>query len=64
MHQKARRSLVAACAIPKGTRIEPDMITIKRPGYGIPPKFLRLVVGRAARQDIEADDVITWEVIG
>ena len=64
MHQKARRSLVAACAIPKGTRIEPDMVTIKRPGYGIPPKFLRLVVGRAARRDIEADDVITWEVIG
>ena len=64
MHQKARRSLVAACAIPKGTRIEPDMVTIKRPGYGIPPKFLRLVVGRAARQDIDADDVITWEAIG
>ena len=64
MHQKARRSLVAACAIPKGTRIEPDMVTIKRPGYGIPPKFLRLVVGRAARRDIEVDDVITWEVIG
>jgi len=64
MHQKARRSLVAACTIPKGTRIEADMITIKRPGYGIPPKFLRLVVGRAARRDIEADDVITWEAIG
>lgn len=64
MHQKARRSLVAARAIPKGTRIEPDMVTSKRPGYGIPPKFLRLVVGRAARQDIDADDVITWEVIG
>jgi sialic acid synthase SpsE len=64
MHQKARRSLVAARAIPKGTRIEPDMVTSKRPGYGIPPKFLRLVVGRAARQDIDADDVITWEAIG
>ena len=64
MHQKARRSLVAACAIPKGTRLERDMVTIKRPGFGIKPKFLQVVVGHTARQDIEADDVITWEVIG
>jgi len=64
MHQKARRSLVAACAIPKGTRLERDMVTIKRPGYGIPPKFLQVVVGRTARQDIGADDVIMWEMIG
>jgi N-acetylneuraminate synthase/N,N'-diacetyllegionaminate synthase len=64
MHQKARRSLVAACAIPKGTRVERDMVTIKRPGFGIKPKFLQVVVGRTARQDIGADDVITWEMIG
>ena len=63
MHQKARRSLVAARAIPKGARIEPDMLTIKRPGYGIKPKHLDLVVGRVAKVAIEEDTVLTWEMV-
>jgi sialic acid synthase SpsE len=63
MHQKARRSLVAACAIPRGTRITPEMLTIKRPGHGIKPKHRELVVGRVARVDIDEDDVLTWEML-
>jgi sialic acid synthase SpsE len=63
MHQKARRSLVAACAIPRGTRIEPAMVTVKRPGFGIKPKYLELVVGRVAKVDIEEDTVLTWELV-
>ncbi len=63
MYQKARRSLVAAQAIPKGARIEREMIAIKRPGYGIRPKFLDLVVGRIAKADIEEDAVLTWEML-
>lgn len=63
MHQKARRSLVAARAIARGTRIERDMIAIKRPGFGIKPKFLDLVVGRIAKVDIEEDTMLTWEML-
>lgn len=63
MHAKARRSLVAARAIPKGTRIEADMVTIKRPGFGIKPKLVDLVVGRIAKVDIEEDTVLTWELL-
>ena len=63
MHRKARRSLVAARAIPSGTRIERSMIAIKRPGSGIRPKFVELVVGRVARVDIEEDAVLTWEML-
>jgi sialic acid synthase SpsE len=63
MHQKARRSLVAARAIPKGTRIEADMLAIKRPGFRIKPKYASLVVGRTARADIEEDAVLTWELL-
>jgi sialic acid synthase SpsE len=36
---------------------------VKRPGFGIPPKQLDLVVGRVARVDIEFDDVLTWEMV-
>jgi sialic acid synthase SpsE len=63
MHQKGRRSLVAARDIPRGTRIERDMVAIKRPGFGIKPKHLDLVVGRAAKQDIAEDTVLTWEMV-
>jgi sialic acid synthase SpsE len=63
MHQKGRRSLIAACAIPRGTRIERSMVVAKRPGFGIRPKFVDLVVGRVARVDIEEDAVLTWEML-
>ncbi|MBA7629329.1 hypothetical protein ES703_36827 [subsurface metagenome] len=36
---------------------------MKRPGYGIPPKFLDIIIGRKAKKDIEEDDIITWDLI-
>jgi sialic acid synthase SpsE len=63
MYTKARRSVVAACDIPAGTEITREMLTIKRPGFGIKPKFIDAVVGRVARIDIEADDIVTWEMV-
>lgn len=63
MYAKARRSIVAACNIPEGARITREMLTVKRPGFGIKPKFIDALVGRVAAQAIEADDVITWEMV-
>jgi sialic acid synthase SpsE len=63
MYAKARRSVVAAAAIPKGTRITREMLTIKRPGHGIAPKLIDALVGRVATVDIEDDDVVTWEML-
>jgi sialic acid synthase SpsE len=63
MYTLARRSLIATRDIPAGTTITADMLTTKRPGYGIAPKYLEVVVGRTARVDIEFDDVVTWEMV-
>lgn len=63
MHQKARRSLVASRAIPRGVVIDRSMIAIKRPGYGIRPKLIDLLVGRVAKVDIEEDTVLTWDLV-
>jgi sialic acid synthase SpsE len=63
MYTLARRSIIAAAGIPKGTTITAEMLTVKRPGYGIAPKHLELVVGRQAKVDIEFDDVVTWEMV-
>jgi len=54
---------VAARTIPCGTRIERDMLTVKRPGSGIRPKHVGLVVGRVALVDIDEDTVLTWEMV-
>jgi len=63
MYTLARRSLVAATDIRAGTTIVREHLTVKRPGFGIAPKHLPLVVGRTARVDIEFDDVVTWDMV-
>jgi N,N'-diacetyllegionaminate synthase len=63
MYSLGRRSVVAAAAIPSGTPITREMLTTKRPGYGIKPKDIDLLIGRPARVDIELDEVITWEMV-
>lgn len=57
-----RKSLVAACEIKAGTTITKDMIEIKRPATGIPPKYYDLIIGKTAIVDIPDDEVITWEM--
>jgi N,N'-diacetyllegionaminate synthase len=56
-----RRSIVAKVDIPKGTKITREMLATKRPGTGIPPKFIGLVMSRNAVKDISSDELINWE---
>jgi N,N'-diacetyllegionaminate synthase len=59
----ARRSIVAIQDIPKGTKISSEMLYLKRPGYGISPEFLHVIIGREAQKDIKRGELITWEMI-
>lgn len=61
--REARRSLVAARAIPCGKEITASDLIAKRPGTGISPKYQDIVIGRHARTDIAEDTVLTWEMI-
>ena len=63
MYAKARRSVVAATRIPQGATITAEMLTVKRPGFGVKPKFIELLVGRIARRDIDEDDIVTWDMV-
>ena len=62
-YEKARRSVHAAVDIAAGRVITEEMLCVKRPGYGIRPKHLPLLLGRVARQDVAADQWITWEMV-
>ena len=56
-----RKSLVLNLLIAKGERLGREHIGIKRPGYGIPPKYYEQVLGRQVGRDLAHDDVLTWE---
>lgn len=59
----ARRSVTSAVAIAKGATITRAMLTYKRPGTGISPRFFDLVAGRTARVDIPEDTTLTWDMV-
>ena len=63
MYIKARRSIHAKVDILKGTKITRDMLIIKRPGYGIKPKFIDIVIGRDVKKDIKEDEWMIWDMV-
>jgi N,N'-diacetyllegionaminate synthase len=54
----ARKSLVAKRTITKGETIMPDAITAKRPGSGLSPMLIDLLVGTIARRDFNPDELM------
>jgi len=52
---KLRKSVVALVDIAEGQIIEADMVAIKRPATGIPPKQLHNIIGKRAMKAIPAD---------
>ena len=63
MFEKGRRSIHAAVDIKMGEVITENMLKIKRPGYGIPPRMWDVLIGREVKQDIPEDYWITWDML-
>lgn len=63
MFIKGRRSLHAKIDISKGTKITREIISVKRPGYGIKPRDICNVMGRTAKRNIMQDEWITWDMV-
>jgi N,N'-diacetyllegionaminate synthase len=59
----SRKSIVAKNYILKGTILTKDMLSIKRPGTGIPPKEIENLIGRKVKEDIKEDEKISFEKI-
>ena len=56
----ARRSLVSAGSLSKGTVLQADMFNEMRPGTGIPPSSLSEVLGRTLKHDLAAGQLLSW----
>ncbi len=58
-----RPSIIARIDIPAGAVITEAMVIAKRPGFGIAPKFLNVLLGRKARKEIRKGQGVTWDCI-
>ena len=54
-----RRSLYVVADIAKGEKFSHDNIRSIRPGYGLPPKMLPLLLGRRAKRDFRRGDPLS-----
>lgn len=63
MRKLARRSIIASIDIEEGEIIRKEHIDFKRPGNGLPPKFVNYILGRNARIKIQKNDQITFDNI-
>lgn len=57
----SQRSIVTKRRILKGEILQEQDLITKRPGYGLPPSLMSIIVGHRVRRDIPEDEVIRWE---
>lgn len=61
--REARRSLVLTRDMRAGEAIAKEDLMPKRPGTGIAPTYADVVIGRAVREDLPEDTILTWDMI-
>lgn len=60
----ARKSIVAKQNLKRGTVLNASMLDLKRPGTGLEPKYLNMVIGKQLKNDLAKDEIIIWEYLG
>jgi N-acetylneuraminate synthase len=58
-----RRSIYVSKDIAAGECFTSDNVRIVRPGYGLPPSQLDIVLGRRLKQSIVAGTPVTWDLL-
>lgn len=56
-----RKSLVLTKDIESGETITNEYLTQKRPGYGVQPRDLNIVLGMTVKQTLKRDTVLQWK---
>lgn len=55
------KSLALVSDLPAGTLISEEMLTLKKPGTGIPKSEIARVMGRRLKRDVSSNRLITWD---
>ena len=59
----ARKSIILNENISEGMAIEKNMLSIKRPGTGIAPKYINQVIGKKVNKYLDKNTVLKWEYL-
>lgn len=59
----ARRSIVLKHDVPKDTILSNQMLTCKRPAFGISPIHWDQLIGKRVLEDLESDHILQWSDI-
>jgi N-acetylneuraminate synthase len=59
-----RRSLYIACDMQAGQALSPESLRIVRPGFGLPPKFYDVLIGRRLTRDVKRGTPMQWDLLG
>lgn len=60
MRKIARRSVAAVRDIARGAAFTSENVALARPGTGMPPEMIDLVLGRSATRDIRAGEILSF----
>jgi pseudaminic acid synthase len=61
--RRFRRSLYVVRDIARGERFGPENVRAIRPGFGLTPRYLDLVLGRRAARDVTRGTPLTWDLL-
>jgi pseudaminic acid synthase len=61
---KFRRSLYITKDMKAGDVLTPESLRAVRPGFGLPPKYYDMLLGKPIKQDSKKGTPVTWEAIG
>lgn len=59
-----RRSLYVVKDLNAGEVLNKDNVRAIRPGLGLPPKYLEVVLGKTVKQDVRRGTALCWDLIG
>lgn len=59
-----RRSLYIVQAMKAGDRLNKDNLRAIRPGFGLPPKYYDILLGRRIRKDVKKGTPVDWDLLG
>jgi len=58
-----RRSLYISRDLRAGDQLSAHSVRLVRPGHGLPPKYLEMVLGKRVKSDVRAGTPLSWELL-
>ena len=61
--REARRSLVLTRNVKAGEILKQEDLMAKRPGTGISPEYMDIIIGRTLKKDLAEDTILMWDMV-